>query len=231
MGFDATLRDSYHAVVIPVEGMTCHSCVVTITETLAGKGGIRNVDVSLERKSARILFDCDSLWTPASLCDAVEEMGFQSSLPLPRSSGGGTAVVGVKGKAVVGVKGMTCHSCVATIQETLGGKRGIHSVSVSLPAEQATVVFDPNLWTPQAVAEAIDDMGFQASAQGTSLDADAPTQKGTSRVRGAKKCDRSVSCMSVAGTNGELPEVLIEEPGKRPAPLFSPSPLKGAARK
>ncbi|WFD28700.1 P-type Cu(+) transporter [Malassezia nana] len=61
------------------------------------------------------------------------------------------------------VKGMTCGSCVSSIETMLGKQPGIVHVSVALLAERAIVEYDPAQgWTPEKVAEAIDDVGFEA---------------------------------------------------------------------
>ena len=61
------------------------------------------------------------------------------------------------------VSGMTCGSCVASIEKMLGQKPGIESVTVALLAERATVVYDAaSTWTADKLVEAIDDIGFDA---------------------------------------------------------------------
>ncbi|SHO79631.1 Similar to S.cerevisiae protein CCC2 (Cu(+2)-transporting P-type ATPase) [Malassezia sympodialis ATCC 42132] len=60
------------------------------------------------------------------------------------------------------VKGMTCGSCVSSIETMLGQQSGIVSVSVALLAERAVVEFDAAQWTREKVAEAIEDIGFDA---------------------------------------------------------------------
>lgn len=60
------------------------------------------------------------------------------------------------------VGGMTCGACSASIEAALGANDGIESVSVALLAEEASVAFDAAVWTPERVAEAINDTGFDA---------------------------------------------------------------------
>ena len=47
--------------------------------------------------------------------------------------------------------GMTCQSCVRNIENTVGDNAGIHSISVSLSEESATVTFDPQLTSPAGI--------------------------------------------------------------------------------
>ncbi|XP_075429603.1 copper-transporting ATPase 1 isoform X2 [Ascaphus truei] len=59
------------------------------------------------------------------------------------------------------VEGMTCNSCVQTIEQKLGSLKGIHSVQVSLEGKNAAIIYDPKLQTSEKLREAIDDMGFE----------------------------------------------------------------------
>ena len=60
------------------------------------------------------------------------------------------------------VGGMTCSACSASIEAALGAQDGIHRVSVALLAEEASVAFDATRWTPESVAAAVVDTGFDA---------------------------------------------------------------------
>ncbi|KIH43200.1 heavy metal-associated domain protein, partial [Ancylostoma duodenale] len=61
--------------------------------------------------------------------------------------------------------GMTCHACVNNIQDTMRARPGIQSCTVSLEKAEGVVGFNPSLWTAAKVAEAIDDMGFEAKSK------------------------------------------------------------------
>ncbi|GAA5996163.1 heavy metal translocating P-type ATPase [Rhodotorula paludigena] len=61
------------------------------------------------------------------------------------------------------VQGMTCGACVASIENGLKGQKGIQSVKVALLAERAVIEYDANEWTPEKLAEEIEDMGFEAA--------------------------------------------------------------------
>ncbi|XP_022104586.1 copper-transporting ATPase 1-like isoform X2 [Acanthaster planci] len=65
-------------------------------------------------------------------------------------------------KCVLRVTGMTCASCVATIEKTLVKHRGIRTALVALMAQKAEVTYDPDVMTPAEIREMIDDMGFDA---------------------------------------------------------------------
>lgn len=61
------------------------------------------------------------------------------------------------------VQGMTCTSCVASIQSMLEGVEGIEQFTISLLLERAIAVHDPSIISPDQIAEKIEDCGFDAS--------------------------------------------------------------------
>lgn len=91
-----------------------------------------------------------TLWTGASVAQAIDDMGFEGILldvqglifafkfnlvdlsPEELKP----AKDGASKEVLVSIQGMTCHSCVRTIEDTLGEKEGIRSISVDLQAAQ-----------------------------------------------------------------------------------------------
>jgi copper ion binding protein len=69
----------------------------------------------------------------------------------------------------VGVAGMTCASCSARVERTLGRLEGVAEANVNLATEQATVVFDPAKLTPIGVLDAIRDAGYEPVVAETEL--------------------------------------------------------------
>ncbi|XP_019377055.1 PREDICTED: copper-transporting ATPase 1 [Gavialis gangeticus] len=64
---------------------------------------------------------------------------------------------------VISVEGMTCNSCVQTIEQHVGKLNGIHNIKVSLKGKNAAIIYDPKVQTPKSLQEIIDDMGFDAT--------------------------------------------------------------------
>lgn len=61
------------------------------------------------------------------------------------------------------IEGMTCGSCVESIEGMLRSQPGIHSVKVALLAERGVVEFDPQQWNAEKVVNEISDIGFDAT--------------------------------------------------------------------
>uniref|UniRef100_A0A8D3CXB6 P-type Cu(+) transporter n=1 Tax=Scophthalmus maximus TaxID=52904 RepID=A0A8D3CXB6_SCOMX len=63
----------------------------------------------------------------------------------------------------LGVEGMTCSSCVQSIEKRVGSLPGVIHIKVSLGLRNATVIFDHSQHSPESLSEAIEDMGFESS--------------------------------------------------------------------
>ena len=61
------------------------------------------------------------------------------------------------------VEGMTCESCAAGVQATLGRKTGVSSATVDFQAKVARVVYDPSRVSVNELTESIVELGFQAT--------------------------------------------------------------------
>ncbi|XP_072170821.1 copper-transporting ATPase 1-like [Diadema setosum] len=166
MGFDATLPhsddddekdDDIQTAVLRVEGMTCNSCVKTIEGTMADHPGLTFIKVSLEGKTAEVTFD-PKVTTVLAMRDAIYDMGFDCFMPEPSQED-------IFKTVVLSVKGMTCNSCVKSIEGNLSDNPDIKSVKVSLADENAVVTFDPVHITPQQLRDMVYDMGFDVTIQ------------------------------------------------------------------
>ena len=62
---------------LSVHGMTCGSCVNTVTTALKAVAGVKDVAVSLDRGEARIEFD-ESSTSPERLGAAVRQSGYEA---------------------------------------------------------------------------------------------------------------------------------------------------------
>ncbi len=63
-------------ITVPVEGMSCEHCVRAVKGALESQQGVKAVEVSLEGKSARVVYD-DGLIGPDALKAVIQEEGYQ----------------------------------------------------------------------------------------------------------------------------------------------------------
>lgn len=61
------------------------------------------------------------------------------------------------------VEGMTCQSCVRSIEERMGRLEGVIGVQVSLSDKETILRFNPAKVTPEDLRKHIEEMGFDAS--------------------------------------------------------------------
>uniref|UniRef100_A0A8C4LD68 Copper-transporting ATPase 1 n=1 Tax=Equus asinus asinus TaxID=83772 RepID=A0A8C4LD68_EQUAS len=155
------------AVTFIVDGMHCKSCVSNIESALSTLQYVSSVVVSLENRSAIVKYNA-SLVTPETLRKAIEaispgqyRVSFPSEIPLNIVSQPLTQ------ETVINIDGMTCNSCVQSIEGVISKKAGVKSIRVSLANGNGTVEYDPLLTSPETLRKAIEDMGFDATLSDT----------------------------------------------------------------
>jgi len=87
---------------LPVQGMTCASCVSHVEGALKELPGVSNVVVNLGTNKASLMYD-PARATLADMARAVDDVGY--AVP--------TA------ELTLGVRGMTCASCVSNVEGAL----------------------------------------------------------------------------------------------------------------
>ncbi|XP_036425854.1 copper-transporting ATPase 2 isoform X2 [Colossoma macropomum] len=168
-------------VRLGVEGMRCGSCVKNITESLSGMLGVQAVLLSLEGKTMGLKYDPSlvTLDTIKGVLEGLPPGNFRVTLPgqspqlsfhEPKTNDSVRSQKSLPHsmddiplqKVTVGIKGMTCNSCVQSIEGLISQKDGVHSITVYLKEEKGIITFDPNLTRPAELRDAIEDMGFEA---------------------------------------------------------------------
>ncbi|XP_042261040.1 copper-transporting ATPase 2 isoform X1 [Thunnus maccoyii] len=158
------------AVQIKVDGMHCQSCVQSIEEQISPLPGVSHIQVSLKDSAALIIFH-PLLVTQQELRDKIEDMGFDATLLADDPSGEEIShwerdILNSSIRTVtVWIVGMTCNSCVQSIEGRISQMTGVQSIVVSLKEEKGTITFDLSLTEPEQLRAAIEDMGFEASLQ------------------------------------------------------------------
>uniref|UniRef100_A0A8C7N8W2 Copper-transporting ATPase 2 n=1 Tax=Oncorhynchus kisutch TaxID=8019 RepID=A0A8C7N8W2_ONCKI len=159
---------------IRVKGMTCQSCVRSIEGRIGTLPGVLHIKVSLSDQEAVVQFQPHTV-TSEEVKEQIENMGFGATLTNKDTSidcGQGETPVSssildsLTRTSVIGIVGMTCNSCVQSIEGKISEMTGVCSIAVSLKEERGTVTFDPSLTQPEELRAAIEDMGFDASLIG-----------------------------------------------------------------
>ncbi|XP_057680707.1 copper-transporting ATPase 2 isoform X1 [Corythoichthys intestinalis] len=150
-------------VWISVNGMRRHSCMETIEQHVTSLRGVLHVRVSLEEGKALVVFQ-PLLITRQEVRDKIGDLGFVATLLDDDPSGAISHwQTDATQNVTVWIGGMTCNSCVQSIEGNISQIMGVYSIEVSLKEEKGTITFDPGLTGPEQLSVAIEDMGFNAS--------------------------------------------------------------------
>ncbi|XP_031195088.1 copper-transporting ATPase 2 isoform X3 [Mastomys coucha] len=162
-GLDSTRSSPATTGVVSILGMTCHSCVKSIEDRISSLKGIVNIEVSLEQGRATVKY-VPSVLNLQQICLQIEDMGFEASAEEgkaaswpSRSSAAQEAVVKLR------VEGMTCQSCVNSIEGKIRKLQGVVRVRVSLGNQEAVIAYQPYLIQPEDLRDHVCDMGFEAA--------------------------------------------------------------------
>jgi len=68
--------------------------------------------------------------------------------------------------ATLHISGMTCGTCPITVRHRALNMTGVHAASVDLATASATVQYEDSQQSPQAIAQAITQLGYPATVIG-----------------------------------------------------------------
>ena len=135
---------------LPIDGMTCASCVARVEKRLLAVPGVVQADVNLATEVANV----EGSAPFEALQAAVEKAGYQLKQQQLR----------------LRISGMTCASCVSRVERGLKKIPGVISAEVNLATETASIRLLSNV-TPDLLLAAVSKAGYSAS-----LAAEAPVQ-------------------------------------------------------
>ena len=135
---------SAEQVTLPIQGMTCASCVTHVAHGLEQVPGVAEVQVNLATENATVTFDNGPV-PLTTLVQAVQETGYDVATE----------------KVSLPIGGMTCASCVAHVEEALAQTPGVLSVNVNLATEKASVEYIPTVTGLPDFRRAVADVGYE----------------------------------------------------------------------
>ncbi|MDH2091452.1 heavy metal translocating P-type ATPase [Rhizobium pusense] len=145
-------------ISLPIEGMTCASCVGRVERALKAVPGVTNAVVNLATEKATIT--TNAAIDPSTLIKAVEDVGYEvaASFSAPTAA-----------TLEVAIEGMTCASCVGRVEKALKAVPGVTNAVVNLATEKATIQGSADA---AVLVAAIEGAGYDArviaTAAGTS---------------------------------------------------------------
>ncbi len=142
-------------VVLPVTGMTCANCALTIERSLGKTQGVKGAKVNLASEKAVISYD-PSLVGGDGLVGSIREAGYDVA----------TARIDLP------ITGMTCANCVHNVERALKKVEGVLKAEVNLATEKASVEYVPSLVSLDDLRQAVEDAGYGVILSGDELAAE-----------------------------------------------------------
>lgn len=165
------IRGAALTASIPVEGMTCASCVARVEKAIRAVPGVTSASVNLATERADVRFDGTT--KTADIVKAIENSGY------------GAAEESIE----LAIEGMTCASCVARIEKALKAVPGVTQASVNLATERASVRLTKGIATSASLEQAVRAAGYDARRITGDESTDEEAEK---REREARRLSRSL---------------------------------------
>ncbi|KAJ5760541.1 ATPase P-type K/Mg/Cd/Cu/Zn/Na/Ca/Na/H-transporter [Penicillium odoratum] len=156
-----TIKDEFNAR-ISIGGMTCASCVNSVTAAIEELDCVKEVTVNLLTNSATVVF-FGPRENVTIVTEQVEDIGFEAfidevnAVNLPSSP----ELIKTGFVTEIAITGMTCGSCVGSVTRGLEELSFVTNVSVNLLSHSGRVEFQgrENL---DNIVEKIEDLGYDA---------------------------------------------------------------------
>jgi Cu+-exporting ATPase len=164
-------------VTLPVEGMTCGACAVTVQKRLLQADGVRDAAVNYATGKATVTID-ESRVKVADLVHAVRDAGYDCA----------------KAEVTFGIEGLHYAAGVTPIERQLQVLSGVLRAVASQATEQVRVEYVPGLVTGRDLEDAVERAGFTVAAP---IAADDPVER--ERLRRRAEVRRLLGKLVVAG--------------------------------
>jgi Cu+-exporting ATPase len=139
-------------LVIPVKGMHCATCALSISNSLYKKEGIKKADVNYGTDKAVIEYDPDKI-SLEEIGDTIRELEYEPVMPGDEKTR----------EVTMRILGMTCAACVAAVEKALQRVPGVESAVVNLATERAFVKYNPKLASIVDLREAVRSQGYDVA--------------------------------------------------------------------
>jgi Cu+-exporting ATPase len=134
-------------IMLPIEGMTCGACAITVQDRLAREPGVVEANVNYATGRATVTLEHDGI-AVAALIQAVREVGYDC------------------GKASVefSIEGLHYATGTARLERELLALRGVLSAVANQALETVRVEYVPGLVTARDMEDAVGRVGFTVAA-------------------------------------------------------------------
>jgi len=137
------VKENRKRIVLDIGGMSCVTCAQTIEKRLPKLKGIIYVTINFAAEKAIIDYD-PNVVDQKAIEDAIVEVGYRV----------------IHQTISLKITGMTCATCVQTIEKALNKKEGIYRANVNLALETATIEYNPAQISLEGIKKVIRDVGY-----------------------------------------------------------------------
>ena len=153
---------------VPIEGMHCASCVLSVNKTFEREEGVESVDADLASNKLHITVNPKKM-TYDEMDSIVKNLGFELH----------------SDEVTLRIDGMHCASCTMNVENFLIRLDGIFDVKADLTSQSAKIRYDASKVTLDEIEEVIVSLGFELlGVEGqTEIDEEAIYQKDLAEKR------------------------------------------------
>ncbi|MFO7927908.1 MAG: heavy metal translocating P-type ATPase [Halobacteriota archaeon] len=180
---------------IGVGGMHCSTCSETVAGAVESLDGVVDASGNYATDEATVEYDPERV-TLSEIYTAIEESGYD-----PRRE-----------TRTIAISGMHCSTCSKTVSDALSELPGVLRADVNYATDEATVEYNPELFSLDDAYDAIEESGYEPMSRGEGETSDSEGE--TAAERELRKQRRLV----VGGGLLALPFIYLM------AAMFSPLP-------
>ncbi|EMC98732.1 hypothetical protein BAUCODRAFT_64449 [Baudoinia panamericana UAMH 10762] len=166
---DQVTSSGLSVTTLHVGGMTCGACTSAVEGAFKGVAGVKSFSISLLSERAVIEHDA-SMISPEKLAEIVEDTGFDAEIVETKTVEPLHSKPKMRRKSktkkllttTVAIEGMTCGACTSAVEGGFRDVPGVAQFNISLLAERAVILHDPERLTTAQIMEIIEDRGFDA---------------------------------------------------------------------
>lgn len=151
-------KNKNESILLPVEGMTCASCVRRVEKAVAAVPGVEASAVNFATETLSVTpgkgFSADAL------LEAIEKAGYEAKAET----------------LVLEVEDMTCASCVSRVEKALKSVPSVETASVNLATGEAVVKVLGGVDALPALIAAVSKAGYAVRLAGASTDEGAAAE-------------------------------------------------------
>jgi P-type Cu+ transporter len=132
---------------LSIEGMTCASCSQAVEKATKKLAGVQQANVNLATEKLNITYDENEL-SLEEIKKAVDDAGYKAVTEME--------------KKTFSVTGMTCASCIQSVEKATSKLDGVKESTVNMATEKMVIEYDSAVVSVSDITNAVADAGYEA---------------------------------------------------------------------